>query len=97
LKVTVTPGFAASKFLPISVKASVSDAAAKTFKVRGSGAVVGGMSIGTDVGGTIVGGGNVGTGVGVAAGAHPAERSTSNKVKYNKRFIIISLECGIVF
>ncbi len=37
LNVTVTPGLAASKACPISLKASVREAAANTFSVRGSG------------------------------------------------------------
>src|SRR5579859_2725785 len=50
----MAPGLAAWKFLPMVLKASVSDAAAKTVSVWAAGAVVGAAVAGAAVGGTAV-------------------------------------------
>jgi hypothetical protein len=92
LNVTVTPGFAASKFFPISLNASVREAAAKTVKVRGWGTSVGGTGVmvgGTAVGGTAVEGTAVGTaGIGVATGPQAASKAAIKRMASPKRFMI---------
>src|SRR5258706_9740151 len=79
------PGFVVSKFLPISVNASVSDAAAKTVNVRGSD-----VEVGATVGASVAATGAT-VGVGVTAVPQAVKNKLKNRVNDKKCFIILFL------
>jgi hypothetical protein len=85
LKVTVTPGFAASNFFPISVKASVSEAAANTFRVFWVAIALGLGSVGRVVGALVASGVEIVEGV--RAGEHPARNNARVAINNSERFI----------
>jgi hypothetical protein len=87
LKVTVTPGLAASKFFPISVNEPVREEAAKTVSVRGAAVAAGGTGVSVGGKGVSVGRTAVGTGKGVEAGPQAASSSTTAIKKIQKRLI----------
>jgi hypothetical protein len=88
LKVTVTPGLAASKFFPISVNEPVREEAAKTVSVRGAAVAAGGTGVSVGGKGVFVRRTAVGTGEGVAAGPQAFRRNMTASKKIQKRFIV---------
>ena len=84
---------AASNAAPISVNASVSEAAAKIVNVCGSGAAVGGTTVNARVGASAAG-----AGVGVVEAPQAVKKMDRTRIREGKRFKIKSpgaIWCGV--